>query len=141
MTAHFIDVTFVTELTTRVHAEPNPLPRRNELPPGDLVKSGDTVTWRFDPPRRLEVIFVGFRDLPNGQLQLSTDPLGPLSTISPGQGQIVGTIGPNVPADIRQARRFFYKIVDEKGVPFEWDNSVEVDLINGGGIDIPRTPP
>jgi hypothetical protein len=138
MTDHLIKVTFVGEL---VHAEPNPLPRRDATPPGDVVRPRDRVIWSFDLSRRLTVIFVGFRDLPSGTFQPSADPLGPLSSVTLGSGQLVGEIRQDVPQDINQARRFFYKLVDEHGVPLGWDNPVEVDLINGGGIDIPRTPP
>jgi len=131
---HTIVVSFVG---TRVHAEPNPLP----APAGDVVSPEDTVTWQFDPPRRLDVKFQLVRDLPAGTPQPTSSPLGPCSSIVPDVGQIVATIRKDVPTDIAQTKRFFYKLLDENGVPLEWHNPVEVDLINGGGIDIPRTPP
>lgn len=140
MNDHPIKVSFIGSL---VNAVPNPLPERNEPPPRDIVRPQDTVTWSFvsAPGSRVEVVFVAIRDLPQGVSQPISNPLGPCSSISPvGQGQIVGTIDITVPTDSRQARRFFYKML-VNGVPIPWDNPVEDDLIDGGGIDIPRTPP
>lgn len=145
MTNHFIDVKFVGP---KVRAEPNPLPEQGGSPPV-VVSPRDTVTWRFDQlgERVLEVVFLKSFDLdpvlgtPIGGTSQPTSSAGPFDSLSPSARQITGAVSLSVPQDIRQAKRFFYKI-REKDVEFEWDNPVQGgDLINGGGIDIPRTPP
>ena len=152
MAEHFIDVSLVPDpgppVVERVLANPNPLPRRP--PPEVLVRPGDTVTWRFDPAtvgaRTLRVEFRRILDLdpitgfPTGTPQ-TTGNLSSFIDLQPSPGQIRGTIRPDVPQVINQAKRFVYKIV-VNGVDLEWINGVPGgDVINGGGIDIPRTPP
>jgi hypothetical protein len=142
---HDIFVTFVVQpgppAVELVHADPNPLPARSAQGPQIDLSPGDTVTWHFDPGRKLEVVFLnvaGLSQIGNaGALKLS-NPMGPFSSLSVGIGAIVGTIGPGVPQGIPQAQRSFYKLF-ENGVALPWHNSVQGG--NGGGIDNPRTPP
>jgi len=150
MPSHTIEVSFVSQL---VHAEPNPLPAPGGTPP--VVLAGDTVEWVFNPTvgqRILDVVFSAVDDLdpttgkPVGNLQ-ATGALGPFVSLSRNGNRISGTIGSGIPENVRQAKRFFYKLVED-GKPLNWDNSVQGAaplpggvLINGGGIDIPRTPP
>src|SRR4051812_19249233 len=130
---HPINVSIVDVSGVRsVKATPNPL---------TTVSPEDTVTWHFDPTvgGNLEVIFVGVRDLPAGQTQPLSNP-GPFSSLVPGAGRVDGTIDRSVPQSINQSKRFFYKLF-ENNIPLPWANPVETGANNGGGIDIPRTPP
>lgn len=142
---HDIVVTFVVQpgppAVELVHADPNPLPARSAQGPQTALSPGDTVTWHFDPGRKLQVAFLNVASLDQngnvGALQLS-NPIGPFSSLSLDTGKIVGTIGPAIPQDIRQAQRCVYKLF-ENGVALGWHNPVQGG--NGGGIDNPRTPP
>ncbi len=145
---HTIEVSFVG---TRVHAEPNPLPTRGntQQPPQTVISPGDTITWDWSqaaPGRNLQVVFVEMglleQDGSVGSNQ-PVDPLGPLSRLSLGANLIEGTVHSNVPQNVSQAQRFFYRIF-ENGNPLVWDNPVpgkSDPRMNGGGIDIPNTPP
>jgi len=142
---HKIELSFVNG---RVHANPNPLPDR-AASAQTVVRPGDTVTWSLAPPepdRELQVVFLKVIDLdskgdPAPGPGRPCNPLGPLNSLSIGARTIVGAVRSDISQDINHAQRFLYKVV-EAGVNLEWDNPVPpVDLINGGGIDTPRTPP
>jgi hypothetical protein len=122
-----IDVTFVS---TKVNANPNP------LPDSGYVMPGETVTWRFDPKRELQVLFLKVRDLPDGS-PLPCNPLGPFSSLTLGTGFIVGTIHLGAPA--LPPQRFLYNLF-EYGTALPWYNPVPGEEADYGGIDIPMTP-
>ncbi len=139
---HIINVSLIDG---RVHADPNPLPRRPL--PVVLVKSGEAVAWLFDREtvgdRVLTVKFQAVVDLdpetgkPKGS-PTSTDRFDPFISFE----RSLGIVGPDVPQDIRQAKRYLYRILDEDGNPLLWDNPVPGQPADfGGGIDIPATPP
>ena len=139
---HTINVRLIDE---RVHADPNPLPRRPL--PGVPVRSGDAVAWLFDREtvgdKVLTVEFQAVVGLdpetgkPKGS-PTSTNSFGPFTSFE----RSLGIVGPDVPQDIRQAKRYLYKILDENGNPLVWDNPVPGQPADfGGGIDIPMTPP
>jgi hypothetical protein len=140
MAHHIIDVSFIG---AKVHADPNPLPKPGGDPPE--VRPGDTVTWNIPVGRTLQIAFLGIRNLdaagnPTGNL-LPTGPQGPFKSLAIGALTIVGTVDSNVSQSITRASRHLYKFV-ENNVNLEWDNGVPGEpATNGGGIDIPRTPP
>lgn len=133
---HTINISFDGTLFS---VRPNPLPARGGDPP-IVVRPGDTVTWLFDQTvgeRVLEVRFEGVSDLnPDGTLgrrQQDTSRLSPFSSLSPGARQIIGEIDSSVSQDINRANRFHYRLFGN-GVALQKEE-------DGGGIDIPRTPP
>ncbi len=140
---HIINVSFVNPNDpNRVHADPNPLPDSQS---GDTVSPGDTVTWLLDKntvgDRELQVVFKKFGDFPIDLNSLTPcNPLGPFSSLAIGARLIFGTIRSDVPQDVGHSRRFFYKLIED-GAELTWDNTVGPDLLLGGGIDIPKTPP
>lgn len=144
--AHTIILSFEGSL---LRGDPNPLPERVGNPLLE-IKAGETVTWRWDetaPGQKLFVVFAFVADLDaNGAVDMGTlkscSPMGPLSSLVYQTNQIVGTLSADVSRDISQAKRYFYKIVNENGVEFDWANPVQgKGPINGGGIDDPRRPP
>ncbi len=134
---HKIDVSFIG---SQVSATPNPSPGS-----GNFVKPGETVTWRFDEAKDLQVVFREFVDLAADGSVIETtrkpsNPLGPLSGLSLGAGLLIGTIRSDVPQGT-PSRRFIYKLVQD-GIDLQWAAPVPGgSATNGGGIDIPSTPP
>lgn len=130
-----------------VRAVPNPLPDRgpDPPPPRTAVSPRDTVTWNFGPTvggRELQVVFQEVQDLSTAA-KAPCNPLGPLSNLTLGFRWIDGTVRPDVSQDLSQAKRFIYRII-ENGTPLPWANPVggqPSGALDGGGIDIPRTPP
>src|SRR5215216_5352956 len=139
MAHHTITVSF---FDGRVRAVPNPLPARGGIPP--QVRPGDTVTWMITEDRPLQVLFSTVLTLdsqgnPTGSQ--TTNPWGPFNSLSYGARVIVGTVHSDVSQDITRATRYLYKLYED-GVSLQWDQVVPGgDVINGGGIDTPRTPP
>jgi hypothetical protein len=137
MNHHFIDVTLIvgSNGNAAVIADPNPSPSRTPTLP--VIEPGDTVTWRFDPKRELQVIFKRVAPAPNtvNPPLFPNTPLGPFSSISLGAGVIVGTVRSDVPTNISHSLSFIYDLA-ENGQTLQWANN-----ILDGGIDIPRTPP
>ena len=135
---HTITVSLVNPNTVR--AVPNPAPG-----PLQTIRPTETVTWIFDQSVggvELQVVFDRFLDLlPGSQLQPS-NPYGPFIGLGLIVGGLRGTVRLDVPQDPARARRFFYKLVRD-GVALNWDPSAPgaPDLVAGGGIDIPTTPP
>ena len=135
--SHRITVSFSAG---RVSADPNPSPGL-----GSRVMPGETVTWSFDETRELQVVFNQIVDLDEeGRVIEATrravNPMGPLNALSLGRGLIVGTIRSDVPQGATN-RRFLYRLIED-GAALPWTDRVEGgDETNGGGIDIPRTPP
>jgi len=96
--------------------------------------------------RELQVLFEEVFDLDQNGNPISspnsprrTNPMGPFSSISCGARLIVGTVHSNVSQDINRAERFHYRLY-ENGIPVTMKQTSLVNF-NGGGIDIPRTPP
>jgi hypothetical protein len=129
-----IEVTFVGP-------GPNPGPDtvRANLNP-QPVSSGETVTWRFDASRELQVLFVEVVDLSSGSTPEPCNPLGPLESVLVKKGTIEGKVRADLPDSSNRMTRYFYKLI-ENGVDLNWDPSVSGKLTNGGGIDTSGRPP
>lgn len=130
-----------------LHVNPDLFPGRG----GTLLEPGDIVTWELHESvgqRALQVVFSEMVELnptsgaPVVGTRRPADPMGPFRSLSlgaPGARQIVGTVGPGVPQDPNRPRRYFYEFF-ENDLPLPKVAGPNL-MINGGGIDIPRTPP